>query len=266
MRWMAALSCRCRHGPAGAGRCVPSWPGSARRRRAWQCRPRSGTGPPRRSRPGAWPRSGPHTPESSAGSGKPYHPRPQVAGELVDARSQHPDRGGELPADADWNDAGTAASQAAMRSSDAPGSRWAACSSSGSSWCRCQRSRLIVLVRSAMRCSRWSTSSLTSHKTGSWPAVGRSGSHGRRPGDGQCGDRSDLPNARTAALAPAINQGCAGSGHQPGRDGHDLLAGGQQIAFQPAGDVAAVLYRPQAMVSPVPSCPAKQFGMALCAR
>jgi hypothetical protein len=57
------------------------------------------------------------------------------------------------PASAVW------ASLAVMRPRPGPGSRRVACSRSGSSWCRCQRSRLIVRVRSATRCSRWSTSS-----------------------------------------------------------------------------------------------------------
>jgi hypothetical protein len=125
-----------------------------------------------------------------------------------------------------WTDDWALASQAATRSRSGPGRRRAACSRSGSSWCRCQRSRLIVRVRSATRCSRWSTSSLTSHEAWSWPAVGRSGSPGRCPGDRQRVDGVGLAQG---------THGLAGAGHQPGRHPHDAFPGGQQVALQPAG-------------------------------
>ena len=50
-----------------------------------------------------------------------------------------------------------------------PGRRGAACSRSGPADAGASAARLIVLVRSAIRCSRWSTSSLTSQDAWSWP-------------------------------------------------------------------------------------------------
>jgi hypothetical protein len=56
-----------------------------------------------------------------------------------------------------------------------------------------------------------------------------------RPGHRQRVDRVRL------AIGPC---GGAGVGHQLGRDPHDLLAGAEQIALQPPGQVPAVLHRP----------------------
>jgi hypothetical protein len=121
-----------------------------------------------------------------------------------------------------WADAGTSASQAAMGPKDGPGRRRAVCSRSGSSRCRCQRSRLIALVRSATRCSRWSTSSLTSQDAWSWPAVGRLGSRSAARATASASIGSDLPRpARrggprpSAAVGPAPPAPQRPAGHIP---------------------------------------------------
>ena len=54
----------------------------------------------------------------------------------------------------------------------------------------------------------------------------------------------------------------AGAGHQPGRHPHHTLPGGQQVPFQPPGDMAAVLHRPHPLLWPAVACPAEQLGMA----
>jgi hypothetical protein len=56
--------------------------------------------------------------------------------------------------------------------------------------------------------------------------------------------------------------GLAGPGHQPRRHPHHPLPGGQQVAFQPPADMAAVLYGPQPLVWPAAACPAEQLDMA----
>jgi hypothetical protein len=78
-----------------------------------------------------------------------------------------------------------------------------------------------------------------------------------RPGDRQRVDRVGLAQG---------THGLAGPGQQPGRHPHHPLPGGQQVAFQPAGDLPAVLHRPPALVGPAVACPAEQLGVAEGAR
>jgi hypothetical protein len=75
----------------------------------------------------------------------------------------------------------------------------------------------------------------------------------RRPGDRRRVDRVGLAQG---------THGVAGAGHQPRWDPHDPLPGGQQVAFQSPGDMAAVLHRPQPLLWPALACPTEQLGMA----
>jgi hypothetical protein len=96
-------------------------------------------------------------------------------------------------------------SQAAVRPRPGPGSRRVARSRSGPAGGKCQRSRLACRVRSATRCSRWSTSSLTSQDAWPWPAVGRSGSRGRPPArrSARTCPLPGRPGGRVVLLPPA---------------------------------------------------------------
>ena len=73
----------------------------------------------------------------------------------------------------------------------------------------------------------------------------------RRAGDGQGVDRITL--ARLTRAAP-------GTGHQLGWHAHDPLAGEQQVALEPAREVAAVLEGKRPL-RPA-RCPAKELEMA----
>jgi hypothetical protein len=70
-------------------------------------------------------------------------------------------------------------------------------------------------------------------------------------GDGEGVDRVGL------ALDP---DRLAGTGHQPRRHPHDPFPGSQQVPFQPAGDMPAVLHRPEP-IGPVHPSPADQLAM-----
>ena len=95
---------------------------------------------------------------------------------------------------------------------------------SGSSSWRCQRSRLIRLVRSLTRSSRWSTSSRSSRVGPSRWAAGRSGSAQRGPGDRQRVDRVRLAVGAGRVRAWAISFGGTRTIRSPARE---------QIRFQP---------------------------------
>lgn len=56
--------------------------------------------------------------------------------------------------------------------------------------------------------------------------------------------------------------GLAGAGHQPRRHPHHPLPSGQQVPFQPAGDVPTVLHRPEPLLGPAAPRPADQLHMA----
>jgi hypothetical protein len=79
---------------------------------------------------------------------------------------------------------------------------------------------------------------------------------------GGAGDRQGVDRVGLALDPDRL----AGAGHQPGRHPHHPLPGGQQVAFQPAGDVPAVLHGPPALVGPAVACPAEQLGVAEGAR
>ena len=111
----------------------------------------------------------------------------------------------------------------------------AAGSQCGSSSCRCQRSRLIMRVRSPTRSSRWSTSRRTSRSGPSSRAVGRSGSRSTARATASASIGSDLPNVRARV---------ADVGHQLRRHPGDPLTGGEQVALEAARQVPAVLDRP----------------------
>jgi hypothetical protein len=79
--------------------------------------------------------------------------------------------------------------------------------SSGSRACRCQRSRLIIRVRSATRSSRWSTSSRTANAAPGSCAAGRPGSRKAALATANASIGSDLPRVRPDALVCAISLG-----------------------------------------------------------
>jgi hypothetical protein len=77
----------------------------------------------------------------------------------------------------------------------------------GSSSCRCQRSRLIMRVRSPTRSSRWSTSRRSSRSGPSSLAIGRSGSRSAARATASASIGSLFPNERAPSRAFAISFG-----------------------------------------------------------
>jgi hypothetical protein len=79
--------------------------------------------------------------------------------------------------------------------------------SSGSRAWTCQRSRLIMRLRSATRSSRWSSHSRTASASPASRAAGRSGSRSAALATASASIGSDLPRVRAELLALAINFG-----------------------------------------------------------
>jgi hypothetical protein len=75
---------------------------------------------------------------------------------------------------------------------------------------------------------------------------------------GGAGDRQGVDRVGLALDPDRL----AGAGQQPGRHPQDPLPGGQQVAFQPARDMPAVLHRPQPPLGPAGPGPADQLAMA----
>ena len=179
-----------------------------RRRRAWRSRPRSGTGSmfgrlPDHLRRGQRPAAG----QRRSAAVRPGATRAVISvlegvdppGELADVgqqlRGQPADQ--RVPGRCARSQVGQPVLMHGSRSRPRAGT-----SSSGSSSCRCQRSRFCILVRSASRSSRWSTSSFSSRERG--VVLGHAADRARaaRPG------RS--PVRRSGRTCPACGR-CCGS-------------------------------------------------------
>ncbi len=122
-----------------------------------------------------------------------------------------------------------------LENSALPGS-----SSSGQRSCRCHSSVLLSATRWRTRRSRWSTSSRKSSSGPASCAVGRFSMPSRSAAraTASASIRSDLPRSRLAA--PRV-------GHQLRRDANDALAAADQKPLERAGDVPAVLQRPDSI-------------------
>ena len=109
-----------------------------------------------------------------------------------------------------------ATSRAAIRCSQLRRSSAAAgIASSGSSSCRCQRSRCWIRVRSATRSSRWSSNKRISRDAPSSVAAGSSGSRSAARATAIASITSDSPRCPAERRAPAISFGATRTTRSP---------------------------------------------------
>ncbi len=213
--------------------------GSGRRPPGGRTSHRLQAGRPRRSRRPALRRSGRRSPAASAAGDLLLDPGGDLGSSSLGAAGaaadlDHAARGRS----ARWSPCSARESLRATRSSQTIRSRQrAGSSSSGQRSCRCQRRRCWSSERALMRSSRWSSSSFSSSASSSRWAAGRVSGPSRRAARATA-------RASIASDLPAVSFATPALAHQLRRDPHHPFAACHQEALQRAGDVAAVLDRP----------------------